>query len=76
MVVSEIKNDDYMFLINGRTLFLKKDMVDKYSDLVCPVDERYLESMIDIFGKNNPKDNVLSSAIEFDMTRELSGYER
>lgn len=76
MTVSEVKTDCYVFCIDGHSLLLNKDMVDKYSNIVCPVDERYLKSMVDIFSKNNRKDNVLSSAIEFDMTRELSGYER
>ena len=70
----EEKNIKYVFYINGRTLKLDKDMVDKYSDLVCPVDERYLSYMIEIFGKNTCEDSVLSSKIALDMTRELSGY--
>ncbi len=73
---SEENSTKYVFCINSRTLKLDKDMVDRYSDLVCPVDERYLSYMIDVFDKNNCKDNVLSSKIAFDMTRELSGYER
>ncbi len=69
-------NKSYIFYINGRNLKLDKDMVDKYSDLVCPIDERYLSYMIDVFDQDKCEDNALSLKIALDMTRELCGYER
>lgn len=67
---------NYVFQLNNRTITLDKAMVDEYSDIVCPVDERYLSYMLSIFDKHNEKDKVLSAKLEFDMIRELSGYER
>ena len=69
-------NAQYVFSINGRTLKLDRDMVDRYADLVCPVDERYLSNMIDIFGNKKFGDDVLSLQIALDMAREVGGYER
>ncbi len=76
MKVEAESSEKYVFRLYNRTIKLDKDMVDKYSDLVCPVDERFLSYMIDLFGEKKCQDDVLSAKIAFDMTRELSGYER
>ncbi|MBO5550762.1 MAG: hypothetical protein J5966_02285 [Lachnospiraceae bacterium] len=76
MEISERTCTNYVYHVCGHDLELDKKMVDRYSELVCPVDEEYLTIMIDTFTKDGCKDGVLSCKIALDMSLELSGYER
>jgi hypothetical protein len=67
-------SEKILFHVCSRQITLDKDIVDRYSDLVCPVNEAYLKNMITILGKRC-KDTVLSYKISLDMARELSRYE-
>ncbi len=62
-----------VFYISDRVIELSKELVDKYSDIVCPVTEKFLTGMINAFGKDC-KDNVLSYRIALDMAQELDEY--
>lgn len=75
MITTESK-DNYIYSVNGRRISLDKEMVDKYSEIVCPVDEDYVVYLIQVFGQDNCEDNVLSFRLALDMSRELSGYGR
>ena len=75
MTITEKVTDKYIYGIKGGTLCLEKGLVDRYSGIICPVDEEYLLYLIEVFGKEGCNDNVLSYEIECDMARELSGYE-
>ncbi len=74
MKVSEVKRDEYVFQINGRILRLDKEMVDRYSRFICPVDEKYVDYLIRVFGRDGSGDNILSCRIALSMTDELLGY--
>ena len=68
-----ITEEKIVFDINGRVVSLAKPIVDKYSDIVCPVTEHILSTLIMVFGKNC-NDTVLSAKIESDMEQELKEY--
>lgn len=76
MTITEESVDKYVYEINGRTIPLDKDLVDRYSDVVCPVNKEYILYLIKVFGKEKCSDRVLSYKIAVDMAEELSGYER
>ncbi len=73
MTVTERKIDYMFFTVNGRTVSLQKDLVEKYTEVVCPVNESFLSSMIKVFGKDCG-DEVMSYKIALDMTKELKEY--
>ncbi len=75
-MISTQTTQNYVYAIGGRTINLDKTMVDEYSDLVCPVDEKYMDYMIRVFAKDGCTDQVLSAKINMDMARELDGYKR
>ena len=75
MVMLE-KTERYVYTVGNRKINLDKEMTDRYSELVCPVDGEYVEYMIKIFDGDNCNDSVLSYRISLDMARELAGYER
>ena len=61
------------YTVNNRNILLSKDIVDKYSDIVCPISERLLSSLIAVLGKNC-NDKILSAKIESDMEDEIGEY--
>ena len=61
------------YSLGGRTISLSKEIVDRYSDIVCPVNERFLSGMIKVFGKSC-SDDVMSYKIGLDMAKELQEY--
>lgn len=61
------------FDVDDRVVLLEKKMVDRYSRIVCPVNETFLTGMIDVFGKNC-SDDIMSYKIGLDMTKELYEY--
>ncbi len=62
-----------VYQIGGRTVSLKKSTVDKYSEYICPVEEKFLTSMMHVFGKDC-NDQIMSLKIELDMLKELEEY--
>ncbi len=67
------KMEFMVFNVDNRNVFLDKELVEKYSDIVCPVNETFLSSMVHFFGKDC-QDDVLSYAIASDMAKELHEY--
>ena len=68
----------YVYELDSRKITLQKDLVDKYSKIVCPVTEKYLSGAIRLYGKDKKgrlrSDEVLSSIIATDMVKELDEY--
>ncbi len=62
-----------VFSVDGREVTLSKDLVERYSEVVCPVVEIFLQSMIHVFGKNC-NDELMSAKISLDMEKELDEY--
>ena len=62
-----------VFSLNGREISLTKSLVDKYTDIVCPITEHILNTLIKVFGKSCD-DTILSAKIESDMEQELKEY--
>lgn len=59
-----VKAENYSFDVNGRTIVLDKALVDKYSDIVCPVSEEFLTNTAELFDKERKQsDTALSFAI-------------
>ena len=50
MTITEKVTDKYIYGIKGGTLCLEKGLVDRYSGIICPVDEEYLLYLIEVFG--------------------------
>ena len=71
-MVSNSMRENVVFTIGDRTIFLDKALVDKYSEVVCPVDEKFVEDMVCIFDEK--QDDVASFMIAFDMAREVHEY--
>ncbi len=71
---SEIPDDTITFSVDGREVTLRSDLVERYSETVCPVGKEYLQCMIHVFGKNCDDDKVMSSKISLDMEEELREY--
>ena len=64
----------YVYQLDGRTIRLDKDMVDRYSEYVCPLSEEYVGLLLEQFGKD-VNDGILSYKISLGMAIELSGFE-
>ncbi len=64
---------NFVYDIKGRKVTLDKNLVDNYSETVCPVDDEYMEIMVDTFGKEK-EDDVMSYSIAASMARELYEY--
>ena len=64
----------YVYNLKGRTIKLDKDIVDRYTEFVCPMSEDYVSCLLEQFGKG-VKDNILSCKIALGMAMELSGFE-
>ena len=60
------------YKIGSKVITLNKDLVDKYSDIVCPITEHLLATLIDAF--ENDSDAVISAKIETDMRNEIKEY--
>ena len=74
MIKTEKSISFYVFSIrNGKTIKLEKEIVDRYSGLICPVDEEFILYMIRTCGKNSRDEDVLSYRIALSMVEELSG---
>jgi F0F1-type ATP synthase beta subunit len=58
MIRSEKHTVKYVLQINNRTIKRDKEMVDEYSEIVCPVDEQILIHTINILGKKENDDSV------------------
>ncbi len=69
------QSEKVIYSANGRYIRLDKSLVDKYSELVCPVTDELIGHYINIFAKNGCNDDVLSYNISLDMAMELQGYE-
>ncbi len=78
MTCEEKPTSNYIYNIDGRVIILNKDIVERFSNNVCPVDEQYLIGGIELFGKdaggNKRSDEVLSSMITTDMVLDLHDY--
>ncbi len=68
----------YIYVLDSRKITLQKSLVDRFSETVCPVTEKYLSGGIKLFGKDSKghswSDEVLSSLIATDMVKELDEY--
>ncbi len=78
MTCKEMETSVYQYDVDNRKITLSKDIVDRYSDIVCPVTENLLSGLILIFGKDvdgkiNP-DDVLSCLIATDMVKDINDY--
>lgn len=78
MTCEEKPTSNYVYNIDGHVIVLNKDVVDRFSNIVCPVNEQYLSGGIMLFGKdcngNAWSDEVLSYMIMTDMVRDLDDY--
>ena len=78
MTCEEKPTSNYIYNVNGRVIVLNKDVVERFSSTVCPVDEDYLIEGIELFGEdsggNERSDEVLSSMITTDMVQDLHDY--
>lgn len=63
-----------VFEIDDRRIVIDSALADKFSDVVCPITEKFLRFQIKVFGKNN-SDDILSRKIGLSMADELRGYE-
>ena len=67
-----------VYELDSRKITLQKSLVDRYSEVVCPVTEKYLSGAIRLYGKDKKgrlrSDEVLSSIIATDMVKELDEY--
>ena len=62
--------------VGEHVISLDKDMVERYSEVVCPVDGEYVTRYVRVLNpKRNKNDQVLSLEIALDMAKELSEYE-
>ena len=75
MNITEGKIDYYVYHINGKVLRLDKDLVDRYSRFICPVDEECIDYMLHILSHKNDNDDILSYRIALGMAIELRGFE-
>ncbi len=57
----------------NRVVTLDKNIADKYSEIVCPIDETILTVAISAFGRNCD-DIVMSARIQADMADEIKEY--
>lgn len=73
MTTSSMIIEKNTYSLNGRNISIPKSLADKYSNLVCPITESLLSSLIKIFGDTD--DKVLSAKIETDMEQEIREYE-
>ena len=65
--------DVYIYNIGNRVITLNKKLVDRFSENVCSVDEKYIESGIKIFGTDKD-DELISSLLSADMAQDLYDY--
>ena len=63
-----------VYNVNGRTVSIDKSLVDRFSEIVCPVNEQYLSAMIGLWEKDNKDDISLSYAIAGDMAQDIYEY--
>lgn len=73
MTMRNVAVEKVVFSLNGREISLTKSLVDKYTDIVCPITEHILNTLIKVFGKGC-NDTILSAKIESDMEQELKEY--
>lgn len=75
MTCEEKPSAVYVYDVENRTITIPKDIVDRFSTNVCPVNEKYLSGGIKLFGKDSKgnlwSDEVLSCMIMTDMVRDL-----
>lgn len=74
-MIQTITLENYIYEVDGKTITLKRELVDRYSKTICPISEELLKSTINIFNyKNDRDDKELSTIIEADMEKELEEF--
>lgn len=74
MTNSTLAVDKIVYLVEDRNIAISKDVVERYSNIVCPVSEKLLSSLVKVLG-HNCNDTILSTKIESDMEKEIQEYE-
>ena len=67
------RKNQISYNVGGRGVTLDKDLADKYSEIVCPINETILDVAVSAFG-NNCDDEVMSVRIQSDMADEIREY--
>ena len=75
MTSSEVTKTCIIYSFEDYSISLDKDMVNRYSKVVCPVNEDFILRYVKILNQNNNKnDAILSLEISLEMEQELSEY--
>lgn len=61
------------YTVGYRVVTLDKELADRYSEIVCPIDETILTVAILAFGRDCD-DTVMSARIQADMADEIKEY--
>lgn len=61
------------YTVGYRVVTLDKELADRYSEIVCPIDETILTVAILAFGRDCD-DKVMSARIQADMADEIKEY--
>lgn len=64
-----------IFEVDGHSISLDALLVNRFSDIVCPITESFLRFQIKVFGNGDVNDDIISRKISLDMAEELHGYQ-
>ena len=73
MTYNVFTSERVAYNVGNRVVTLDKAIADKYSEVVCPINETILDVAISAFGANC-NDAVMSAKIQSDMADEIKEY--